>query len=279
MEIRRLTEADVAAAMDLSRQAGWNQLPTDWRRLCVLAPDRCYGGRVDGDLVATATAVTYGTAVGWIGMVLVDEDHRRRGYGTRMLLHALEQTQPDVTAGTGLDATDQGKPLYMEQGFETVRNITRLCGTLNRDGSADDIEAVGAERVGALTSFDASACGTDRSALVERLLAEPRTVGYVCSTDDDLEGYAILRPGREHWQLGPVVADTTDALGRLLDAAAARLDGKSVVLDSLADGNAADLLAERGLAPQRRLTRMTSPDAKPLLIGDSVIAAAGLELG
>ena len=279
MEIRRLTETDVQDAMRLVRQAGWNQLPVDWRRLLSLAPERCYAGAVDGELVATTTAVTYGNSVSWIGMVLVDEDYRRRGYGTRILEHALEQARPAVQGGVGLDATDQGKPLYRKHGFGEVQEITRLCGTLRRDGPADGVEEFGADRASSLAAFDAAACGTDRRALLERLLTEPRTVGYVRPGDDVSASYAILRPGREHWQLGPVVAACDDALGPLLDAVAARLNGESVIVDSLANGAAADLLADRGLAPQRRLTRMTSPEGAAFLTDESVVAAAGLELG
>lgn len=279
MKIRPLTEADVVDAMGLVRQVGWNQLPVDWRRLLALAPERCYAGVVGGELVATTTAVTYANSVSWVGMVLVDEEYRRRGYGTEMLQHALEQARPAVQAGVGLDATDEGKPLYRKHGFGDVREITRLCGVLHRDGPVDGVEEFGADRAASLASFDAEACGTDRRALLERLFTEPRTVGYVRPGDDGPAGYAILRPGREHWQLGPIVAVRDDALGPLLDAAAARLDGENVIVDSLANGSAADLLADRGLAPQRRLTRMTSPEGAPLLTDGSVVAAAGLELG
>lgn len=71
---------DIDDATCLSTQANWNQTSGDWRRLVALAPDSCYGGWIDDDLVVTATVVTYDGAVGWIGMVLVDENPRRRGY-------------------------------------------------------------------------------------------------------------------------------------------------------------------------------------------------------
>jgi GNAT superfamily N-acetyltransferase len=279
MDVRRLTEADVDAAMDLSTQAGWNQIGADWRRLVSLAPERCYAGWVDGELVATTTAMTYGDELCWIGMVLVDEDHRRRGYGTRLLEHALEAARDDVTAGVGLDATGQGRPLYRQQGFADVCPITRLSGTLDRTDPPGDIEVITETAPAAVATFDANACGTDRTALLERLLSEPGTAGVVSREGGEPDGYAILRPGRQHWQLGPIVADDADVLASLLDGAAARLEGDDVIVDSLARGRAAELLVERGLDPQRHLTRMTSPETLPLLSGERVVAAAGLELG
>lgn len=59
MEIRHLTTADVPAALELVKQAGWNQVSADWHRLLDLEPDGCFGGYVDGDLVATTTLCTY----------------------------------------------------------------------------------------------------------------------------------------------------------------------------------------------------------------------------
>lgn len=279
MDVRKLTEADVGAALGLSMQAGWNQLAADWERLISLVPERCYAGWVDGNLVATTTAVTYDEELAWIGMVLVDEAHRRQGYGTHLLEHALDAARTDVTAGVGLDATDQGRPLYRQHGFTDVCPITRFAGTLDRSQRPMDTEVIEDDVPTAVAAFDANACGTDRTALLERLLSESGTVGFVSSDDGTPDGYAVLRPGREYWQLGPIVATDVDGLDRLLDAAAARLEGDPILVDSLAEGQSGELLAGRGLKAQRHLTRMTSPEALTLLSGEAVVAAAGFELG
>jgi GNAT superfamily N-acetyltransferase len=279
MDIRLLTEPDVPAALALSTQAGWNQLAADWRRLLSLSPERCYAGWVDDQLVATTTVTTYETGGSWVGMVLVDVDHRRQGYGTTILEHAIEETPVAPGREIGLDATDQGIPLYREYGFEAVRDITRLSGTIDGTGGADAVDTFDAEELAPIAAYDEAAVGTARSALLSRLLSEPRTVGFVSRDGEPVDGYAIVRPGREFWQLGPVVADDADVLGHLLDAVGDHLDGERIILDSLADGAQAERLAASGLSPQRELTRMTYPDAVSLLTGEAVVAAAGLELG
>lgn len=279
MDIRTLTEADVQAALELSTQAGWNQVAADWRRLRSLTPEGCYAGWVGGELVATTTVMTYESGASWVGMVLVDADHRRQGYGTRILEHALDETPVEAGAEIGLDATSQGIPLYRDYGFEEVRNITRISGSIDATGPADAVDILDADQLAAVSAYDEAACGTDRTVLLTELLSEAGSVGFVSRGDEGPDGYAILRLGRDHWQLGPVVADDPDVLGRLLDGVAPRLDGESLLVDSLANAAAADRLAERGFSPQRELTRMTYPDAVPLLTDDAVVAAAGLELG
>ena len=91
-----------------------NQTAADWRRLLDLAPHGCLAGRLHGELVATATRVDHAGMARWIGMVLVKEAWRGRGFGTVML---------ERVAGVGpcgLDATDLGRPLYQRLGFADV---------------------------------------------------------------------------------------------------------------------------------------------------------------
>ena len=42
MNVRLMTEADLAAADQLRQLAGWNQAPEDWRRLLTLEPEGCF---------------------------------------------------------------------------------------------------------------------------------------------------------------------------------------------------------------------------------------------
>lgn len=293
MHVRTLDTDDVTAAVRLSTGANWNQIATDWRRLLELAPDACYGGWVDGELVATATVVTHGGSVGWIGMILVDETHRRQGYGSTMFEEALGEVLTDGVR-VGLDATADGRSVYRQYGFRDIAPVVRWGGSVEARVPTDDVATFDdPKRVAAL---DRRACGTDRGDLLSRLIAEERTVGLVRGSAPD--GYGILRPGRERAQLGPVVASDRETAAALVSAAARRTNG--LVVDSFADGAIEEVFSEHGLRPERDLTRMVhddptdatrrASDVRPeartdhddpaeVLMGDAVVAAAGLELG
>ncbi|MWG33830.1 GNAT family N-acetyltransferase [Halomarina oriensis] len=274
MDIRLLTDADVDGALRLSTQANWNQTATDWRRLIALAPDACYGGWVDGDLVATATVVSYAGAVGWVGMVLVDEAHRRRGYGSAMFERALDDALDDGLR-VGLDATADGRTVYRQYGFENVAPIVRWSGAVEPTAETGDVEPVDdSDRIAA---FDRRACGTDRRDLLARLLAEEGAVGLVRGQGSELNGYAVLRPGRERAQLGPLVATDRETCAALLSAAASRFG--ALIVDSLADGAMDGTFRGHGLRPERDLTRMVHGNPAEVLMGETVVAAAGFELG
>ena len=283
LAVDSLTPADVPDAMGLSAQAEWNQVPADWHRLLDLEPTGCFAGRVDGDLVATGTLVTYDDAVGWIGMILVDEDHRRQGYGTAMFDRVREfADECGVTAG--LDATDAGREVYNKRDFVDITPIERWCGELSAvdapnepsTSHVDELSAGDDDRVDAVCEFDRQAVGVDRSELIRHLLGEDATTTLVAG--EEVRGYAILRPGREHDHLGPLVASSRADAEALVVGAADVATG-SVLVDVLDVEFAESVLEPLGLEPQRHLTRMAADDPDPLLVGADVRAAAGFELG
>lgn len=282
LEIDRLAHEDVPDALRLSTQAGWNQLAADWHRLLDLDPAGCFGGWLGDDLVATATLVAYDDDIGWIGMVLVDEDHRRNGYGSAMF-DRVRRLAEDRGVAAGLDATDAGREVYRRENFVDVAPIERWSGRLSAvsGGSDPDVTDFGADDLPAVRSLDRRATGVDRTDLLEHLLAEDGTTGLVRERGDGPDGYAIVRPGREFDHVGPVIADDEAAVEALLHAAADVVGDAPVLIDvlDLESGSTTALLERGGLECQRRLTRMTYREPSPLLVGDRVVAAAGFELG
>lgn len=272
MRIRTLEESDVPAALRLSTQAGWNQVEADWHRLLALAPDTCFAGVVDEELVATSTLICY-EDVGWIGMVLVSEAHQRQGYGMTIFRRALDAGQEAGLDVIGLDATDAGRAVYRQVDFVDVAPIERWAGRLDVQASEGAPSVVRTPDFARLQRIDASACGVDRGALLSRLLSEADT-RFVLATDDS--GYAVVRPGRTHAHVGPIVAEDTDTLRELLGALTGAVADRPVYVDAFPEQAA---LGDFGLEPQRHLTRMTHGTGSHALMGPRTVAAAGFELG
>jgi GNAT superfamily N-acetyltransferase len=283
LAVDSLTTADVPDAMGLSTQAGWNQVPADWHRLLDLEPAGCFAGRVDGDLVATGTLVTYDGAVGWIGMILVDEAHRRQGYGTAIFDRVVEHAD-ERNVAAGLDATDAGREVYRKRDFVDVTPIERWCGELSAADPPDgpstshvgEVSAEDGDRVDAVCEFDRQSVGVDRGELVRHLFGEDRTT--VLAAGEEICGYAVVRPGREHDHLGPLVASSRAGAEALVAGAADVVTG-TVLVDVLDVEFAESVLEPLGMEPQRHLTRMAADEPDPLLVGEDVRVAAGFELG
>jgi GNAT superfamily N-acetyltransferase len=282
-ELRALGEADLADAMRLKEIAGWNQTEADWRRLIGLEPRGCFAAVADGRVVATTTTTAYGREMAWVGMVLVDPDHRRRGLATRLVRAALRYLDGAGVASVKLDATPAGRPVYEALGFEVESLVERWEGTAHappQTAAAARIEALGDGARAEVLALDRRAFGADRAGLVLALLEDSCATPLVArGPDGSVEGYALARQGTRASYVGPLVAASPEAAAALLDAVLAELDGRRVYVDvnTEFDGGAG-LLAERGFVKQRDLIRMRrGGDAagQPGL----VFAIAGPEIG
>src|SRR6056297_1870196 len=103
-----LTQDDIDEAFRLSSQVGWNQTKSEWARLIELNPETCFAIRDEERLVGTATLATFGTYLGWIGMVIVDQSCRGLGMGKQLLETVIAAGREQGCDIIGLDATDQG---------------------------------------------------------------------------------------------------------------------------------------------------------------------------
>ena len=270
--VRALPPADIPAAMRLKEAAGWNQTETDWRNLLEFAPETCFGVECDGTIAATTTAACYGSRLAWIGMVLTHPEYRRRGFGRRLMEHALEALAARQVEWIKLDATDMGAPLYRDLGFEDECPIERWGGNAP-EGAATRATACHVDW-GAL---DRAAFGADRA----RLLSMLAPLGAAAIPG---EGYAMGRPGSKAAYFGPCVSRSPEAARELLAWFAARYPHQAVYWDLL-PGNAGSvrLARESGFEPLRRLVRMVRKGTRDAAAMDNhdeqVFAIAGFEYG
>lgn len=276
VEIRLLIESDIPAAMQLKEAAGWNQTEDDWRRLLLLEPNGCFCALKDGRLVATTTTTTYGDELAWIGMVLVDPQHRRQGIAAKLMSVALEYLEG--RAGTvKLDATALGQPVYERFGFQVESLVERWSGAGNSRGRDDQ---TGVDSLTELLALDRVAFNADRSKLIGQLINRS-LVSPVLVRDANgaLSGYALARRGTRANYVGPVVAKDPQQVETLLDQVLSQLGDSRVYIDFNRECSAGpSLLSDRGFVKERDLIRMTSGRPSPKT-SPHVVAIAGPEVG
>jgi len=276
IEVRLLFESDIPAAMKLKEAAGWNQTEADWRRLIKFEPNGCFAAIETDQLVGTTTTTTYEDDLAWIGMVLVDPLHRRRGIATRLIETALAYLDGKV-AVIKLDATGDGSPVYEKFGFKTESMVERWRGTvesrsIEREDAAIDLNA--------LLALDKRAFSADRSRLINYLIDDSRiSPALVKDESGSLTGYAMARAGTRAVYIGPVVTSDKAQVENLLDRILGQLSGSSVYIDfSNECGVRSSVLADRGFVKERDLIRM-SYGSRSVKTSPLVIAIAGPEIG
>jgi GNAT superfamily N-acetyltransferase len=267
LEIRLLVESDIPSAMALKEAAGWNQTEADWRRLLSLEPNGCFGAVKDGRLVGTTTTTIY-DELAWIGMVLVEPQHRGQGIAAQLMSVALDYLRGKVET-IKLDATALGQPVYERFGFEVESEVERWTGTAT--GSAaqtpSDMDH------DAVLNLDRLAFNADRSKLIEKLVDDACVPPILIRN-----GYALARSGTRKTYVGPVVANDPDVIETLLDRMLSQLRGRDVYIDinkeCIVDTS---VMSARGFVKERDLIRMVkgpSQKTSPL-----VVAIAGPEVG
>jgi len=282
LAFRPLAVADIDDACALDAEAGWNQVAADWRYmleagegLAVEAPD--------GRLIATGMLLPYGgwdgRRFGWIAMILVTTAWQRRGIASEVMRRCIARCG-ELGLVAGLDATEQGRPVYLPFGFRDVYPISRWqADAVDVSAPATGARPLQTGEIDAVADWDGAAFGADRAPLLRHLAARSGTLAHVAGAGPELRGYVLARDGRQATQLGPLVAADRGTAEALLAAALSRVEG-AVFLDGV-DGHGwlAGWLQERGFRRQRGYVRMLLDRSAPLDDPARVVLLAGPELG
>jgi GNAT superfamily N-acetyltransferase len=273
---RTLSSGDIAGACTLSNEARWNQTPQDWAHMIEVGTG---WGLFDRDGVIRASALTLpqpAAGFGWVSMVLVTENWRRKGLATRLLDRSIRSLR-DRNLTPGLDATEFGRPVYLPLGFRDIYSLTRYERGDEAVVSSTTSKAVAlnGRDLDLVAKLDRAAFGADRRPLLAHLLA--RAPGLAWRVPG--AGHCLGRDGENACQIGPVVASNDDTAIDLVKAALGKLNG-TVFIDA-ADHHAGfcDWLKSHGFRRQRGFVRMLHERDKPFDDPARIFAIAGPELG
>ena len=279
-EIGTLRAEDLGDADALVKEAGWNQSEADWRVFLELGT--VFAIRDEGRVIATAATLPYGGRFGWISMVLIAGEYRRRGLATRL----MERCIASLTASglvPVLDATPAGREVYSGLGFRDSWPFQRML-LKERSESRDPAQSLRVEPVtgrdwNALCAYDAGIFGADRSAVLSRLRGRlPEAEGLVRS-DSRIAGFLLGRTGRRAGQIGPLVADDGAIAAALLDHAINAV-AAPVYIDVMSDKQETlTQLKAAGFVHERPYTRMMLDRSESFQELSRTFAVAGPELG
>jgi GNAT superfamily N-acetyltransferase len=273
---RPFTTADIEGGHTLSADAGWNQVPADWRLMlqhgegiAVVAPD--------GTLAATALTHHFGK-IGWISMVLVARVFRRRGIATDLIGRCVSLLQAKGIT-PGLDATEAGRLVYEPLGFQPVYTLSRRVATVAKgEVETPGVRAATASDLDRIVAYDAEVFGLDRAHILRGLLARAPHFARIAERDGKVRGFALGRDGRRAAQIGPIAAEDGETAIALIRSALRNIEG-TVYIDSL-DAQSAlnDHLVSYGFTVQRGFTRMLMGRTRPFDDPGRTFAIAGPEL-
>jgi GNAT superfamily N-acetyltransferase len=266
----------------LSIEAGWNQNVRDWRFM--LEAGRGFGCRgADGRWEASSLVLPVGSALSWISMVLVTRARRRAGLGTMLLKRCIEEVRA-AGAVAGLDATEQGRPLYLTLGFHDLYAIKRwhleAVSEAVAPSSGIRLRPVARRDMAELARYDRPRSGMERPAMLAHLADRRSDLAWIAeNAAGECVGFVLGREGRMASSIGPVVADG-EAVALALIAHVANTASGPFILDVPEAHHAIGRWLERqGAVSPRAYMRMTLGEAEGLDDASRLFALAGPELG
>lgn len=278
--IRRLVEADIGRAIELTNLEGWGYTKADFQRLLALAPQGCFAAEDRETVIGVLSTTSFGP-LAFLGAVIVDPVARGRGVG-RLLMHAaLRHLASTWVQTVRLNAYTNVVPFYEKLGFHREYEVVRWTAEVPR-GEPARVPAATPEDLDRLVSFDARYFGAPRKALLERLLQEYPDTFLVAQQGPQVFGYIVGSPYDHACEIGPwIVAPGHPEVARLLFQSLVSAVGPREYAFSGPERNP-DLAAftqEKGFAEAFRTLRMWW--GQDINGGDprGVWAAAGLEKG
>ncbi|QHT67273.1 GNAT family N-acetyltransferase [Rhodocytophaga rosea] len=280
LQLRLMSQADIAFAMKVKAMARWNQLEADWELLLTAGREGNFVAIYEGKEAGTLTTLPYQDRFNWIGMVLVNPSYRGLGIGRTLVETAIRTA--DRKATIRLDATPQGMKLYQTLGFQVETELWRLERKTDRPLPAPlgNCSVVDRGAIEQIIKMDPTVFGADRAIVLRHLQARSPHYGYYLEYNGVMSGYCFGRSGSNFEHIGPIIArNVADARDLLLSAMAAA-QSKPVIVDVYAwQQSWLDELQNLGFVRQRPFIRMhlgALPEAGNINLQ---YAIAGPELG
>ena len=280
--IELIDAGEAEAVWPLSIEAGWNQNVADWRFM--LGAGRGYGVKnAAGEWEASSLVLPLGRQLAWISMVLVTTARRGGGLGTGLLKRCLDEVKANE-AVAGLDATEQGRPIYLKLGFHDLYTISRWHLAAAKDIVAPPVGVTvrpfAIADLPKLATYDRPLSGMERPTLLSHLAMRQPGLAWVAETPSGkLSGFSLGREGRNATSIGPVIADGESVALALISKATTQAPGPFIMDVPDAHAVLCAWLEKQGAVSPRGYMRMTLGTAKKLDDPTHVFALAGPELG
>lgn len=273
--IRTMTRDDVDVAIRLAADEGWNPGLSDAETFYAADPEGFFISELNGQPIATISAVRYDADYGFVGLYIVTPEARGKGYGMELWNHAMQHLEG---CNVGLDAVTEQEQTYMRVGFNTFYRSARFEGTGGgiRPDTVVDLADVDFARIAA---YDRQCFPGDREPFLRSWLTASGARGFATKDNGELTGFGVIRPCGKGYKIGPLFADDAVAAETLFNALTASIPGESYYLDVIEPNEAAKNMASKyGLTEVFVTVRMYTK-RKPEMALHKIFGVTSFELG
>jgi GNAT superfamily N-acetyltransferase len=228
--VRPMLQNELDFAIELAASEGWN--PGLYDRDCFYAADKTgfFIGLLDDEPIACLSAVKYSDAFGFIGLYIVKQPYRGKGYGIQIWNAGLTYLHG---CNMGLDGVIAQQHNYKKSGFQLAYRNMRYQGLTGGELPNDTrlIELANVD-FAKINRYDQAFFPVNRVAFLKAWLNQPDSTALGMVQNNQLVAYGVIRPCRTGYKIAPLFADNPDLANTLFCALKARVKaGQPVYLD------------------------------------------------
>lgn len=230
-QIRRMTSQEMASTcIEWAYNEGWNPGLGDGECFYNADPNGFFAGILNGEIVATISAVAYDQSFGFIGFYIVKPEFRGLGYGKRLWDKAISYLS---TQNIGLDGVLEQQDNYKKSGFKLAYKNVRYKGISQKSQLySKQVIPYDVNYFDLLCKFDRMFFPVDRKRFIKDWTEQPNSTTWIVLEDGNIQGYVTMRKCREGYKIGPLFARKHEtALGLLKTCFGFPNNGSSIYLD------------------------------------------------
>ncbi len=214
LEIRTATRDEVKAIVDWAAAEGWNPGLHDAANYYTADPSGFFLGLLNGEPIASISAVKYGSSFGFMGFYIVKPEYRGQGYGFELgnaVMYYLGSCKI-----IGLDGVVEQQENYKRSGFELAfRNVRYETVNKGENLQHDGIVELSTLSFETIELYDKPFFPADRTAFLKAWIKQPGSAALGVVQKEKLVGYGVIRPCRTGYKIGPLFVDTPDLAEKL----------------------------------------------------------------
>lgn len=204
MLIRPMHAQELDTVLDWAAEEGWNPGLNDAACFHAADPAGFLLGVVNGEPVASIFAIQYGTTFGFIGGYIVRPAWRGRGHGMALWRAGMARL---AGRNVGLDGVVAQQGNYAKSGFHLAHRNIRY-EAYGRPGVDNEAVSLASLPIDAVHSYDRGCFPDQRSRFLQCWITQPDCIAVGIPGATGVAAYAVLRPCRNGYKIGPLFADT-----------------------------------------------------------------------
>jgi len=202
--IRPFKDEDIDFAYKLNGMEQWDDTRNDIKRMFNGEPNGCFIVETKSEPVGHVFSISYGR-LGWIGLLIVKPEYRRRGIGTLLTRRAMDYLLSCKVETIKLEAVAAIADLYRRMGFVDEYDSLRFVGASRKITSLPNCcsNPLKKEGITQLAKFDAEYFGANRAKVLNRLYQDNPQLCFVSRRGSRIAGYIMFRKTKSGYKIGP----------------------------------------------------------------------------